>query len=366
MDQGKLYEKQISLFEWLEDIGFKNTEAFRLEDYEKRERLKIIKEICGIPFDEPHKFEALDVVNRSPAVVEYVEAHGDELCALRIIPKTAELKKLRVRGKTVRDSLVWLDGQDFDASQCRAEFLPHSDQYTWSTIFIVTDKGIFGEIIRGAHAQLTQGVYDNAEPVQFSYDFTKWSFSEHDSEAQKAAKEFVDKVKISSAEQKQQLKETLHSEFAHDYLKGYFETIISEQFGFWLVDYNRVLGEMFHTAELPTFSIEVATQNTLKGQVGNKGTARGIVRIVSEDRIASAEFHDGDILVCTMTMPAYLPLIKKAAAVVTAQGGILSHAAIACRELGVPCIVGARGATTMLQTGDTVLVDADKGTIIKS
>jgi len=66
-----------------------------------------------------------------------------------------------------------------------------------------------------------------------------------------------------------------------------------------------------------------------------------------------------------MTRPEYLPLFKKAAAVVTDAGGILSHAAIVARELKKPCVIGTQNATKRLNNGDRVEVDATHGTIKK-
>ncbi len=71
----------------------------------------------------------------------------------------------------------------------------------------------------------------------------------------------------------------------------------------------------------------------------------------------------GDILICPMTLPDYLPAMKKAKAIVTDEGGLTSHAAIIARELGKVCIVGTKEATRTFKTGDLVEVDANKGVI---
>ena len=75
------------------------------------------------------------------------------------------------------------------------------------------------------------------------------------------------------------------------------------------------------------------------------------------------KFKEGDILVATMTRPDFLPLMIKAGAFVTDDGGVCSHAAIIAREMGKPCIIGTRNATTILKDGDIVTVDADNGTV---
>lgn len=71
----------------------------------------------------------------------------------------------------------------------------------------------------------------------------------------------------------------------------------------------------------------------------------------------------GDVLVAPMTSPDYVPAMKRAAAIVTDQGGLTSHAAIVSRELGVPCIVGTKLATAKIKDGDIITVDGSKGLV---
>ena len=74
-----------------------------------------------------------------------------------------------------------------------------------------------------------------------------------------------------------------------------------------------------------------------------------------------AEFKAGDVLVTSMTDPAWEPIMKKAAAIVTDRGGRTCHSAIISRELGLPCIVGTGKATHVLQTGTQVTVSCAEG-----
>ena len=76
---------------------------------------------------------------------------------------------------------------------------------------------------------------------------------------------------------------------------------------------------------------------------------------------------EGDILVSPMTTPNFLPAMKKAAAFVTDEGGIMCHAAIVAREMKKPCVIGTKFATQIFKDGDMVEVDANTGiiTIIK-
>ncbi len=68
---------------------------------------------------------------------------------------------------------------------------------------------------------------------------------------------------------------------------------------------------------------------------------------------------DGDVLVTHMTAPDWVPLMRRAAAIVTDSGGMTCHAAIVSRELGIPCVVGTGDATDALRDGELVTVDAD-------
>ena len=102
--------------------------------------------------------------------------------------------------------------------------------------------------------------------------------------------------------------------------------------------------------------------NTIKGQVAQVGMAKGRVRRVMGHK-QIAELQEGEILVSPMTIPDFLPAMRKAAAIVTDEGGIMCHAAIVARELKKPCIVGTKVATQVLNDGDLVEVDADKGVV---
>jgi phosphohistidine swiveling domain-containing protein len=105
-------------------------------------------------------------------------------------------------------------------------------------------------------------------------------------------------------------------------------------------------------------------RSDIKGQIAFKGRVRGAVRVVF-DPSSVKEFNNGDILVAPWTRPEYLPIMKKAAAFVTDGGGILSHAAIIAREMKKPCVIGTQIATKVLQDGDLVEVDANKGVVKK-
>lgn len=100
-----------------------------------------------------------------------------------------------------------------------------------------------------------------------------------------------------------------------------------------------------------------------KGTGVTKGKVRARVKVCNGVDDAFKKVKKGDILVTGMTLPDYVPVMKIASAVITNEGGITCHAAIVCRELGLPCIVGTKIATQVLKDGDLVEVDADKGVV---
>ncbi|MBU1203209.1 hypothetical protein KKH39_04185 [Patescibacteria group bacterium] len=105
--------------------------------------------------------------------------------------------------------------------------------------------------------------------------------------------------------------------------------------------------------------------NKIIGQSGSLGYAKGKVKIITNVFLETESFKKGEILVTGMTRPEYVPLMKKAAAIITDEGGITCHAAIVSRELGKPCIIGTNYATKVLKDGDMVEVDASRGIVKK-
>jgi len=99
-----------------------------------------------------------------------------------------------------------------------------------------------------------------------------------------------------------------------------------------------------------------------KGQSAFRGKVEGIVRMLRR-RDQIADVKAGDIIVSPMTTPDFIPAMQLAAAFVTDEGGITSHAAIVARELKKPCIIGTKFATTLLKDGDRVEVDANQGIV---
>lgn len=152
-------------------------------------------------------------------------------------------------------------------------------------------------------------------------------------------------------------------EYFDDYMceeRRNFYVVVSENNKLVLKKNAREIGELF------------SPENTdfVKGIVASKGNVKGRA-IVFPDNVTSfddlknamSKMKKGDILIAETTSPEIMPACSKAAAIVTNQGGLMSHAAIVARELKIPCIVGTENATMVFKSGDEVEVDANKGIV---
>lgn len=109
---------------------------------------------------------------------------------------------------------------------------------------------------------------------------------------------------------------------------------------------------------------KVATSAILEGLGASPGIAFGEAKLVSGAG-ELGKVKNGDILVTVMTTPDMVPAMKRAAAIVTDEGGLTCHAAIVSRELGCPAVVGTRKATKLLTDGMKITVDGEKGLVFE-
>ena len=113
-------------------------------------------------------------------------------------------------------------------------------------------------------------------------------------------------------------------------------------------------------ARMETWVLQETGDVLVEGTAVGHGIACGRVRVL-EDASQGGQLQEGEVLVTGMTDPDWVPVMRRAAAIVTNHGGRTSHAAIVSRELGVPAIVGSHNATHRLHTGDLVTVSCAEG-----
>ncbi|OHA89017.1 MAG: hypothetical protein A2653_01570 [Candidatus Zambryskibacteria bacterium RIFCSPHIGHO2_01_FULL_43_25] len=108
----------------------------------------------------------------------------------------------------------------------------------------------------------------------------------------------------------------------------------------------------------------------LRGKTANKGVVKGKAKVIIADygnfdglKKVMESMKKGDVLIAETTSPELMPACSKASAIVTNQGGMMSHAAIVSREMGIPCVVGTGNATDLIKDGDMVEVDGNNGLV---
>ncbi len=107
------------------------------------------------------------------------------------------------------------------------------------------------------------------------------------------------------------------------------------------------------------------TKGQVAGQVASAPNQKfsGVVQVIKD--VHKEKFKAGRILVASMTRPDFVPLMRRARAIITDEGGLTCHAAIVSRELRLPCIIGTKNATAEFKTGDRVTMDLQTGSINK-
>jgi len=119
--------------------------------------------------------------------------------------------------------------------------------------------------------------------------------------------------------------------------------------------YAPKIGRTYEEYEIKTNKKPILTGIAIGSKIG-----QGKVKVI-ENISKIAAFQKGEILVTKITDPDWVPVMRIASAIVTEEGGKTAHAAIVSRELGVPCIVGAKAATKVLKTGQNITVDCTTG-----
>ena len=111
--------------------------------------------------------------------------------------------------------------------------------------------------------------------------------------------------------------------------------------------------------------VQLIGSTLVKGQGVGEESVVGNVVVAHSAEEANKKINEGDVLVTEMTDKDYLPALEKASAVVVENGGLTSHAAVVGIAMGLPVVVGAKNATSLVKDGDTVTVDSRRGVVYK-
>jgi rifampicin phosphotransferase len=102
--------------------------------------------------------------------------------------------------------------------------------------------------------------------------------------------------------------------------------------------------------------------DVIVGVAASPGTVQGTAKVV-RSLLEASKLQQGDIMVCEMTVPTWVPLFATVSAIVADSGGILSHCAIVAREFRLPAVVGTHVGTAVIKDGMTITVDGSKGRV---
>ncbi|MFH1946923.1 MAG: PEP-utilizing enzyme [Candidatus Magasanikbacteria bacterium] len=359
-------EQQIPpLTRWLEEIGADDVEDFIKEDGTRTKRLQTLKSVLNLPINSPEDISTEDIIGETRRLKKFLKNHGNQKIAVRLIPKNKNLKKIRIRDIDLNEYINdWLPKQDIDIKEYTTEILHQNNEISYSCIFLINEHGVWGDITEGVHWQLSDGIYEKT-PITFYFDFYKWLYiteGENRGNLSKYIKilnKAIKKLLVKKDSKREKLKKIMGAEFNNkNYLKGYFEFLVWPNKKIVFNDYSGLIYK-----KLKNVKFHISNKDAdLKGIASSPGKTQGIIKIISDP--INQKIGHGDILVCqSIDNINFLPLVKKASAVITEKGNILSHFSIVCRELRKPCIVEVRNATQKLKNGQFVRIDADEGLI---
>lgn len=359
------YGKHTSMSQWVKAAKLSWADDLIAEDATKRERLELLQGTFGLPVTPSFTFKYEQVVSPDKEYESFLQrVSPDQRYALRLNPTASGMEVVRNRNMPVVSLVDWASGLGIDLRMYEFTFEPHVVSEK-AAILVVSEDAASGEAANGSILDLNSGT----NPAVRSYVFKAGQRLEVESGCPADLSAFINRVldsmKVPSQTDRARLSELLDVSFFNDMACGYYEAISDPNGLISFIDFNRVL-------ETPlSLMVRVADQSrntgqlALNGQCGCPGRASGRARLVLPGSSFSPEdIEPGDVLICRHTEPEHIQLINRASAVVTDLGGVLSHAAIVARELGKPCVVGTRTATTDIHNGDEVEVRASEGLVL--
>src|ERR1700734_935164 len=235
------FRSNSALSDWLSAASPASRAAIVSEDLGRSRRLSLLHEIIGLPILDTSHFAGAQVIDNANAFREFHEtARGPY--AVRAVHSDNREDVLRNRNLPVDDLLRWLRGKVADIRRYDLEFSPHVTN-EWAASFVVTKSGIIAEVVRGSLRQLTQGEHISSGPVRIVHNFTEWSAEPTDDRALELAKLAISYTSVESPKNRNQLREELGCNFAHEtYIRGYFEAIFSSADEIRFNDFNMSIG----------------------------------------------------------------------------------------------------------------------------
>ncbi|MCL6753577.1 phosphoenolpyruvate synthase [Nostoc sp. CCCryo 231-06] len=132
----------------------------------------------------------------------------------------------------------------------------------------------------------------------------------------------------------------------------------------WTIAQQNTSGKLYITQVSSPQSV-INHRHFIRGIGAAGGRVVATALVINNPQHKPEQLPKGVILVITAIAPDWLPLLQQVAGIITEQGGLTSHAAILARELGIAAVVNATSATSLIQTGERLLLDGDRGEIYR-
>lgn len=365
------FRKHTALAHWLSAATSDSARAILEEDATRAARLELLHDLIGLPIIESTTFRGADLVDRTKSLKHYLAA-ADGPYAIRILSDGMVIN--RNRNLPAEQLVKWALAQE-DLKGQVVEFSRHIPN-EYSAIFVNADAGTIGEAVDGSLRVLTHGGPGSGAVMTFWYtsassetDNSGLAFSQpvgNERIASFVASAFAhtDVTNVAALTQ-ERLAEAGFASNTLGFLRGYFEVVGGPSGGIYFIDTNRALGKQFDSslitgvAEAPGASVR-----PLHGTPASTGTAAGRAYvIVSADTAEPGSIPAGAVVVCEEPSPQLVEQLPSIGALVTDRGGVLAHASIVCRELGIPSVVGVGNATELVPHGALVEVDGTVGAV---
>lgn len=367
----KFEQGDSSLVNWLKRAGH---QGYALRDtmiYDKGKtvRLAKLKEIIQFPGNEALYVNGEDFLGNS---VKLKSLCLNKKYCFRIAPKAdfaGHFEVVKKYGLTVRELIKFLqDKFSYPSNIYEIRVTKYTESVNFSAVVLVSRQGVIGEVVNGDLYHLT---YDR--PLNKGQFITRFFLNTKSKKlicqpsnalTVKKIKKLLSFLMVSNKINQKKLRR-VGFKINYDYIAGYYEYVADDKVG--------VFTDMNNKKITTNFKFEPKLiNNRLSSKIGLMGTPiqvykggiQGRAQWINDNNVKS--FKAGNILVCQRTSVNYLPAMKKAKAIITCSGGIMSHAAIIARELGIPCVVGVVNAKRIknrkklsleLQTGKITILD---------
>ncbi len=355
-----------SLVNWLRRAGHSGAVLQDSMTYDKGKtaRLAKLKELINFPGNEALYIPGDEFTFDNASIKKL----GFKKYCFRLAPRQKFVGKFEVikkYGLTVKQLMNFLKKFKQPTSSYEIRVTRYTDSVKFSAIILVSQTGVIGEAVRGELYHLTYGrpLRRGQNIVSFFLDTKLNNFfcDSKKSDIKLQIKNVLDYLLVTD--------KTVQSRVAragfkivHNYIAGYYEYVEGDNGGVFTDMNNKRI-----TTNLNIKSNFVL--NWLDDKPGLRGvpiqSQGGIIigkaQWISDDTVKI--FKQDNILVCERTTADYLPAMKKAKAIITCRGGIMSHAAIIARELKIPCLTNVVQAKQKIRTGDVLTLNLQTGQI---